>query len=301
MSYTENMSNAVSGLGDMYQNLKENNLIYIGLFIVILLCILTIYFLYTMIGNYLFLKVSNIVHDTTVPVLCNKASSFEANFAKMGNGRRRSYSFWIYIYDINKNYGTYKTVAAVSDMSNYSDTSASAYFNASPHIFLDKTNNSLYCRFYDKNTVNDLGGSNLAFTSIGGGSIGRYMQSGIKIDYIPLQRWVHVAIVVNSDTFTTSMYAYVDADLVKVGRNKEDAKNYDSIDLTKSKYLLVGGDNANTKNGPGFSGLISNFTCYNYELNQSDVSNIYRQGPVNGFLAYLGIGMYGVRNPIYKL
>jgi hypothetical protein len=134
------------------------------------------------------------------------------------------------------------------------------------------------------------------------------MRTGIKIDYIPIQRWVHVAIVVNSDTFTTSIYAYVDGDLVKVGRDKEPiAVNnpirnvYEKIDLNKTRYLLVGGDNANVKNGPGFSGLLSNFTCYNYELNQSDVSNIYRQGPVSGILAYLGLGMYGVRNPIYKL
>jgi hypothetical protein len=304
MAYNESMSNAVSGFGDMYQNLKENNLIYIGLFIVILLCILTIYFLYTMIGNYLFLKVSNTVYETTVPVLCNKASSFDANFADMGNGRRRSYSFWIYIYDINKNYGTYKTVAAVSNESNYSDTSSSAYLNASPHIFLDKTNNSMYCHFNDKQITKDLPFQN--FTAVH--DIEKYMKTGIKIDYIPIQRWVHVAIVVNSDTFTTSIYAYVDGDLVKVGRDKEPIavnnpirNEYEKIDLNKTRYLLVGGDNANVRNGPGFSGLLSNFTCYNYELNQSDVSNIYRQGPVSGILAYLGLGMYGVRNPIYKL
>ena len=145
----------------------------------------------------------------------------------------------------------------------------------------------------------------------------KYMYTGIKIEYIPLQRWVHVAIVVNSDILSTNIYAYVDADLVNTGVTSRSINNsatgtististqsinrYNNIDLSQTKYLLVGGDSSNTKNGPGFNGLLSNFCCYNYDLNQSDINNIYRQGPVNGFLAYLGLGMYGVRNPIYKL
>jgi hypothetical protein len=313
----EGMTNGVNMINEMYENLKENNLIYIGLFIVILLCILTIYFLYAMIGNYLFLKVGTTVSETTVPVLCNKASSFYGNFADMGNGRRRSYSFWIYIQDMSKNYSQYKTVAAVADKNDYSSTTI--YTSASPHIFLDKTNNSLYCRFHSK----DCDFSKRNFPSLGedivkGTADGtKYMYTGIKIEYIPLQRWVHVAIVVNSDILSTNIYAYVDADLVNTGVTTRSINNsaidttssistnsvnrYNNIDLSQTKYLLVGGDSSNTKNGPGFNGLLSNFCCYNYDLNQSDINNIYRQGPVNGFLAYLGLGMYGLRNPIYKL
>ena len=63
----------------------------------------------------LFLKVSSTVNETTVPVLCNKLSQFESKFPESGNGRRRSYSFWIYIYDIAKNAGNYRTIAAVSN------------------------------------------------------------------------------------------------------------------------------------------------------------------------------------------
>lgn len=298
MSNNEGMNTGVSMVSDVYSNLKENNLIYIGLFIVILLCILTIYFLYAMIGRFLFLKVSKTVSDTTIPIICNKTSVFEANFANIGNGRRCSYTFWIYIYDISKNSGNYRTVAAVSDDKDYSSSSSTAYRNASPHIFLDKTNNSLYCHFNDKKVNTNI----TNFNNLNEGNIDNYMRTGIKIDYIPVQRWVHVAIVVNSDSFTSSMYAYVDADLVKSDRHGGKNGNlYNEIDLNQTKYLLVGGDNSNVKNGPGFSGLISNFSSYNYELNQNDISYIYNQGPVNGFLAYLGLGMYGIRNPIYKL
>lgn len=288
----------VSMVSNLYSNLKENNLIYIGLFIVILLSILSIYFLYSMIGNYLFLKVVKTVPETTVPVLCTKSSVFKAEFPDMGNGSRRSFTFWIYIYDITKNSGNFKTVAAVSNNNDYSSSSSTVYRDASPHIFLDTDNNSLYCHFNNKKANTNI----TSFNNVNKNNIDAYMRTGIKIDYIPLQRWVHVAIVVNSDSFSTSLYAYVDADLVKTERNGGQAGNMlNDIDLKQSTYLLVGGDTSNVKNGPGFSGLISNFSSYNYELNQNDISNIYRQGPVNGLLAYLGLGLYGIRNPIYKI
>lgn len=299
MSTNEGINNGVSMVNNLYNDLKENNVIYIGLIIVILLCVLTIYFLYYMIGKYLFLKVSVTVSETSVPVLCNKVSVFNANFPDLGNGRRKSFSFWIYINDFSKNYGNYKTVVAVLDNNDLTSEKAN-YRNASPHIFLDKTNNKLYCNFYNKNSNQNIKN----FSDVNKNNIDNYMKTGIIIDYIPLQRWVHVAYVINSDSFTTSIYAYVDADLVKIIKDDNNTKNsyqLNDIDLTVSKYLIVGGDIQNVKNSPGFSGLISNFTCYNYELNQSDISNIYEKGPVNGFLAYLGLGMYGVRNPIYKL
>lgn len=292
MSSSEGMSNGVSMINDTISNITDNKMIYIGLFIVILLCILTIYFLYTLMGTFLFLKVGTTVSQTTVPVICNKLSIFDAKFPELGNGKRKSFSFWIYINDMTKNYNMYKTVAAVSDNK---DTNTSLFTTASPHIFLDKTNNKLYCHFYNKNnyTIDN-------FSSLS--NIDNYMKSGIIIDYVPVQRWVHIAIIVNSDSLSTNIYAYVDADLVKVIRDDNNKQhNINDIDLTQTKYLLVGSDVTDVKNGPGFSGLISNFSCYNYELNQSDVSNLYQKGPVNGFLAYLGLGMYGVRTPIYKL
>jgi hypothetical protein len=40
---------------------------------------------------------------------------------------------------------------------------------------------------------------------------------------------------------------------------------------------------------------------WNYDINKNDVYKDYRAGPLNGILASLGIGAYGLRNPIYKL
>jgi len=75
------------------------------------------------------------------------------------------------------------------------------------------------------------------------------------------------------------------------------------IDLNVSGYLYIGASDviANNDYSTGFSGVVSSFCSYNYELNQQDIYNIYKSGPISGFLAKLGLGLYGLRNPVYKL
>jgi hypothetical protein len=51
----------------------------------------------------------------------------------------------------------------------------------------------------------------------------------------------------------------------------------------------------------GFSGLISKFVIYNYDLNKNDVYKEYNKGPLGGLLSSIGIPNYGLRNPIYKI
>jgi hypothetical protein len=140
------------------------------------------------------------------------------------------------------------------------------------------------------------------------------MKTGIIIPYVPLQRWVHVAIVCNVNSFNSTIYTYIDGDMVKsyndkatmsesVGATNESIKaDYSNIDLNTSGFLYTG----NTEGydgavGAGFSGLISKFTSFNYELNQTDIYNDYNAGPIDGILAKLGLGLYGIRNPIYKI
>ena len=84
--------------------------------------------------------------------------------------------------------------------------------------------------------------------------------------------------------------------------NKNLRANLNNLNLNTTGYLYVGNNRDFTNGvGPGFSGLLSSFSSYNYELNQQDIYNIYNEGPVTGFWAKLGLGSYGVRNPVYKL
>jgi hypothetical protein len=319
------VSNATESIRNFYDTSFNNNTLFIGLFIVIIVTIIIAYLLYTYIGTFLFAKIKSTVSDTKVPVIGTRLSKFKAELAKNANGSRKSFSFWIYINDMVKYKGQYQIVAAVS-----SDGEIDYNIeNCSPYIFLDKNNNTLFVRF----TKLDDQDYNKGFKQINSHSdLHKFMKTGISIDYIPMQRWVHIAIVCNSSTFKTTLFAYVDGELAKTLANGESFKlagyedNYNNnkdctsdinklcpiitenksdlnnININQTGYLYVGNTRDYSKGiGPGFYGLLSSFTSYNYELNQQDIYNIYNEGPVTGFLAKLGLSSYGVRSPIYKL
>ena len=317
------VSSTSESISNFYTASLNNNTLYIGLFIVIVVTIVIAYLLYTYIGTLLFAKIKSVVSDTKVPVMGTKISKFTAELAKNANGSRKSFSFWIYINDMAKYKGQYQTVAAVS-----SDGTTNYNIEAcSPYIFLDKNNNTLYCRF----TKLDDKEYNSFFKQINTSyELHKFMQTGISIDYVPMQRWVHITIVCNSNTFKTTLYAYVDGELVKtLSSNDEfklsgyidkyntspcntsapesicskiDKSDLNNININMTGYLYVGNIRDYSDGiGPGFYGLLSSFTSYNYELNQQDIYNIYNEGPVTGFLAKLGLSSYGIRSPVYKL
>lgn len=300
------VSRASRSVDEVYETVSANRTLFIGLFAVVVITIIVAIILYSYIGWQIFQKSEDSISETKIPIVATKLNRFVANIDKTGNGARRSISFWIYINDMNKYSGQYKNVLALS---NYGDNLIPD--RCSPYIFLDNKNNSLYVRFANKYTQNDLSiVKNCA--NIGTDTdLANYMKQGIQINYIPLQRWVHVAVVCNADTYRTHIYAYVDGDLVNTVAHQDDfplyknstiksSANLNDIELNMSGYLYIG-NNPTGMCGPGFSGLVSNFSIFNYELNPKDVYYLYNRGPITGFMATLGLGAYGVRNPIYKL
>ena len=299
------VSNASSNVSSMYENLSNNSLLFFGLLAVIIITIIIAALLYTYIGWQLFSKVQNNIDGTKVPVVGTELTKIIADIDDTGNGNRRSYSFWIYINDMNKYRGQFKNVLGISpNGTNFINS------QASPHIFLDDKNNSLYVRFYKKADINI---TSTNCTSLANDdNLAEYIRQGIEIKYVPLQRWVHIVIVCNADSFRTSLYAYVDGDLIKtissgeqfsLSKNNTITKTADlsDIELNGKGFLYIGSNPNSYCSGPGFSGLISNFSAYNYELNTKDIYAIYNKGPITGLLAALGLSNYGVRSPIYKL
>ena len=299
----DNLINSTSQITNYYENMSNNSSLYIGLFFVIIFTVIIAILLYTFLGWQLFSKIEQTVEDTKIPIIGTKSTKFKADVADTANGVRRSFSFWIYINDMNKYNGQYKNVLALSsDANNYTPNLSS------PHIFLDKTNNSMFIRFCKKTPASTDKCPNIQNDT----ELATYMKTGIFIKYVPLQRWVNIVIVCNTDSFNTSIYAYVDGDLSTSVTNgqtqvslisasdKIASLDFNDININMSGYLYIGSDNI-ADCGPGFSGLIANFTTFNYELNAKDIYNIYNKGPINGLLARLGLASYGVRSPIYKL
>ena len=262
--------------------LSNPNVLY-GLIAIIIVAIICVIIIYYFISRSVFNKKSFTVEKTKFPVKGYITSLLPADIPSSGNGSRRTYTFWIYVNDLNNSSGDIRHVWSIGDK-----TAA----ENSPIVYIDPDSNKLNISFAKENgTDNELSKS----------SDQKYK---IKFDYLPLQRWVHIGIVVNDNYSGTTVTLYMDSEIVKSVTNGGDSSNEDNeltadssdwnkeVDLDKSGSLLVGGD----KNG--FNGLVSKVTIHNYDLNSKDIYNSYSEGPIDGLLASLG---YGVRTPLYKL
>ena len=290
-------STLTSKVKENYDSLFNSGYIYFGLIAVVIVCVLLAYLLYYLITTRLFLQVKVVAEETKTPVVSNEKRKLKFTYDKTGNGERRTFSFWIYLHDMNKYKGMYKNVFNVNETEEVVNIN-----KPSPYIFLDKNNNRLYIRFSKKGSTAEFKYSQLD------GSLVEFMRQGIVIPYVPLQRWVHIAVVCNANSYKNYIYAYVDGDLVNsTSTGEKDSvlegciKDLRDLNLNVQGFLNIGGSPNDFAEGPGFSGLISKVTTYNYELNQKDIYDDYSSGPIGGILSRLGLSNYGVRSPIYKI
>tara|TARA_Y100000389_G_scaffold193749_1_gene222871 strand:+ start:4313 stop:5389 length:1077 start_codon:yes stop_codon:yes gene_type:complete len=327
------IKNSTSNIRDISKALYNNSIsqidnitnrpeTIIGLIILILLAIIVAYIMYNYISTSVFNQSKLVVSSTKLPVLCNIENTldFDRNI-KSGNGLKRTYTFWIYIKDMS-NTG-YKNVLFVGNKGSVRERSL--------QIFLDNKKNKMYIRFRKANEEERKNNNNL-FDNLDTGNINeyvnnlngneqistefrQYMSQGTCIEYIPIQRWVHVGIVVNDygSSVGGNITTYVDGELVGIAGHKEelrglgdkeDNEKYDvnNLDLNSTTVgqLVVGGSYG-TDRSPGFAGLLSKFTIWNYDLNDRDIYNNYNEGPIDNLLARLGLGAYGLRSPIYRI
>lgn len=279
--------------------------VFIGLIILLLVAVIIGYFLYIYITDNVIYQQKILVEGTEVPIICNELSEFKiTQHLSNSNGKRRTYSFWIYINDINKYKGEqYRHIAHIGE-------NHKSVVGASPYIFLDNISNKIHVRLApDGDAELETSKTNLSGYKLNDISELNYMmlysgnkRCGFTIEYVPIQRWVHIAFVL-TDNNGGSVYIYVDGELIEIKEKKYDFEfNIAELKLDNKGSLFVGGNANDSSNGvTGFSGLISKFCLYNYDLNQNDIYKEYNNGPFSGFLTSLGLGAYGIRNPIYKL
>jgi hypothetical protein len=317
---TEIVSKAVSNIS--IENTKEaimnavsdsSSSLYLIIFLLFLSAIIC-YILYYIITDSLLTQQRILIPGTEMPVICTEMSEhvFKQTL-ESGNGKKRSYSFWIYIFDLSPAEGQFRHVAHITA----SDKKYNIQ-NSSIHIVLDSLVNKLHVRFALSSSDTEkaqMGGDKMNLDNAS--DLGNYRKAsdgtatGFSINYIPIQRWVHVAFVIN-DIGGGSITTYIDGNFVNTIDNTNRGTNDDyletgaKLDINKLKLehsgaLYVGGEHSSDKVPIGFSGLISKFTINNYDLNRNDIYKEYSAGPLKGVLASMGLTSYGIRNPIYKL
>jgi len=287
---------SIDNIKNSFANMSSvNEHMFYLILIVFLVTIIVGYLLYNIIADNILFQQKIEVSGTEVPVLGNQLSEFKIDkVLANSNGIKRTYGFWIYINDINKYNGGFRHIAHLGK-------EAKDIKNACPYIFLDSYKNEIHVRFAPKEenlrtqTLNEIKTVD-ELLSYGG------KKCGTTIKYVPIQRWVYIVIVV-SDVNGGYVYTYIDGELAEVERASASKLILHELDFeTRAGSLFVGGSSSNSViNATGFSGLISKFTIYNYDLNKNDIYREYNKGPLNGLLTSMGIVSYGLRNPVYKL
>lgn len=285
----------------------------ISLIVTVIVGVFAAVFIYNYIKVKTIDRASYVVPQTESPVLGTVVTKGNGGgIPDPKNGKRFTFSFWIYIHNMSKNAGQPRHVLHRGDENNYMTGSPSVIMAPDSnklHIFFDTTTSETKPSDYDNQN---------RITKI------RWLTAkrGITIDYVPLQRWVHVGVVVNETANGGSIASYVDGELVNTVttgqafkvKKSTDTNEYEvqptltNLALARKGDIFVGGANDNEA-GLGFSGLVSVVQFFNYDLNSKDIYNVYAQGPMyltaaDKLANAIGIGnvtnQYGVRNPIYK-
>lgn len=293
----DNTAASVNNIKEAFANITSvnENMFYL-IVIVFLVMVIVAYFLYYIITDNILYQQKIDVEGTEVPIICNELSEFKITKSlPNSNGIKRSYGFWIYINDIDKYAGAYRHIAHLGK-------DAGQIKDACPYIFLDKTENKIHVRFAPKK--DGLGESTLLTDTRETNRVPEILtyaggKCGITIKYVPIQRWVHIVIVI-SDVNGGLVYTYIDGELAD--QDNQTLILHELGFENKVDTLFVGGNISNTEIGAaGFSGLLSKFSYYNYDLNKNDIYKEYTKGPLNGLLTSMGIVSYGLRNPVYKI
>ena len=309
-SAVSSVKSAASWVTDYFQSGSVIVFLVLG----IAIAFLSAYVLYYIISKTINNRILYVIPQTKVPVLATQESSFSADLVPAsGNGKRQTLTFWIYIYDIQKYAGTFRHV-----LHRGSEDGIPTNGKAGPYIYLDSTTNKMYVTFVPTDVSKLYPDTAMTSPTVSQADIYAYLNyaRGITIDYVPLQRWVHVAIVVNEDAVVQgSISAYVDGAFVKSVSNTNPATPVPSLtsttqalpafDISTVNLDLKGnvytGGSIGSAVGPGFSGMLSMIKFFNYDMNANDIYADYQKGPIDNVLAKLGLPAYGLQSPIYRI
>jgi hypothetical protein len=208
-------------------------------------------------------------------------------------GQEFSMSFWLYLNDFQ---ATSMMKLLINRMPGNNGVNG-----ANPVVFLDQTTNKLYVAIgTNRKAATPKATLDSLLVKSGKGPSNNWTYLVATIDYVPLQRWVHVAFTVQDNTLTM----YQDGGMYTV------ASLYDMVDptnaISRPAFGACVGEMTIGNSSPTLSsdttGFISRTQFFNYSLAASQVSQIYFAGPTSSnLLRSLGVPEYGVRSPVYRL
>lgn len=286
----------------LVESVKDSWVIVIVIVAMLVLVLVVIYIVNMMKNT----KLQNVVLQKDLITLDNRSAVPykipSANMSLISNGQEYSYSFWIFLGSTYTSTNGPKIILQRGNTGTYSASTIKINTGTSPLIMLDNITNKMYFCV----ATSSANQSKLPSEIIKTDANGRFMPTGYLvtyIDYVPLQRWVNIALVVKN----TSIYVYMDADLYSVASLSDMTRPTSSSTnsyVTNTNPIIMGtsgdltiGDSVNAT-----SGYVSMARFYNFAMGQPDIATMYDNGPaMSSWLSYLGLGNYGVRSPIYEV
>lgn len=216
-------------------------------------------------------------------------------------GQEFAVSMWVYLADFQPT-----ALGKPILMRGGSGNGGDRFQGTSPVVFLDAGSNKMYiCARTNRQTSS--GGfveptSLMDIVSIPKNS-NPYVV--MVVDYVPMQRWVHIVFSVQDYLLTV----YMDGSIYAV-ENLIDG-SYASTEASAggggrpmfagcTGEFVIGSPGENA--GADMRGFVSNTAFMNYAPLLDQVTSIYKTGPgSNSVLSMLGLDQYGVRSPVYKI
>jgi hypothetical protein len=299
---SKGVSNASKGVSNVAKK-TPMELLYVTGFkqttiVLIVLCaifVLTLVIMY-IVNRVKSSKLGEVVLTQDVITLDNaKEIPYKVDASKMSlvsPGHEFSFNFWIYL---GANYQTTSGHKLLLTRGTLPDTpSGKVDYSSNPVIFLDKGTNRLYFAF----STNAVTSAKISLDDILQKDVnGRYVNGWLVtyIDYVPLQRWVNLSVVVRDN----SAYVFMDADMYSTVTVNDIVIN-DSM-----KRPIIRGNNGDLTIGSrsySTNGYLTFCRFYNYALTQNEIQGIYKTGPVKKtWLSIFGLGSYGLRSPVFRL
>lgn len=194
------------------------------------------------------------------------------------NGQEYSYSFWIYIVQYDPQSGP----ILVFGRGAKADGSC-----GSPVVYLDPNTIKMYVSVAKNGAA-----LTTQFTAVQASA--DYVLG--TIDYVPMQRWVNVSIVVQDALMTL----FMDGDIYTVNNVTDTVTS--GTNPNRAIFGSTSGDVIVGAATPQQQAFLSQLQYFNYALTLRDVKQRYAGGPMPASaLSLLGIPAYGIRSPVYKI
>lgn len=288
-------SNAMQGIASQMQGIANRGAVAVAVVLTLLLIVVIIAYIVWRL-NRSNLQAIDLVKEPLQLTGKNMPLTVHAStLPAMSVGQEFSVSMWLYLNDFQATSLMKPILCRMPGMP------GNRLSGANPAVFLDETTNKLYVAIA---TNRRPATPKTSFKSLleksGKGASNNWTYLVATIDYVPLQRWVHVVFTVQDNTLTL----YQDGGMYTV------ASLFDMVDLTNAvsrpAFAACIGDltvgNASSSLGSETTGFVARAQFFNYSLSAENASRIYHSGPTDtNLLRSLGVPMYGLRSPVYRV